>query len=100
MNQDIYLISALVIAVGAGVAWYIGHKLQTLKNEGLEEEKTKNIVNQVFGEISQKVIDQARVILTADKEAIYKDNTHKKEAIENLVRDLDRKSTRLNSSHS
>ena len=88
MNQDIYLISALVIAVGAGVAWYIGHKLQTLKNEGLEEEKTKNIVNQVFGEISQKVIDQARVILTADKEAIYKDNTHKKEAIENLVRDL------------
>jgi len=54
----------------------------------LDEEKTKNIVNQVFGEVASKVIEQTKHALAADKEAIYKDNQGNKEAITKLVSDL------------
>ncbi len=54
------------------------------------ESQTKDIVNQVFGELSQKIIQQTKQVLESEKEAIYKDNLHKREIIENIVKDLRR----------
>lgn len=88
MNPDMYLISALIISGFAITAWYISKKITASQVNQLEEEKTKNIVNQVFGEITQKVLEQTKSVLSADKEAIYKDNLNKKDVIETLVKDL------------
>ncbi len=52
------------------------------------ESQTKQIVNQVFGELSQKLLQQTQQVLSQDKEAIYKDNLHQKEVISRLVQDL------------
>lgn len=88
MNTDVYLIAAVIIAGFGILGWFISRRIQSLSNSGLEEQKTKDIVNQVFGEVSEKVINQAKASLEADKEAIYKDNSNKKEAIEKIVNDL------------
>lgn len=88
MNTDVYLIVAIII-VGFGIlGWFISRRIQSMSSSDLDEQKTKDIVNQVFGEVSQKVISQAKASLEADKEAIYKDNSNKKDAIEKLVNDL------------
>ncbi len=54
------------------------------------ESQTKDIVNQVFGELSQKLLQQTRQVIAQDKEAIYKDNLHQKEVLTNLVENLRR----------
>ena len=88
MNADVYLIGALIVTGFGVLGWFISRKIQSLSQSDLEEQKTKDIVNQVFGEISEKVINQAKTALEADKEAIYKDNSNKKEIIEKIVQDL------------
>ncbi|MFC1653414.1 DNA recombination protein RmuC [Patescibacteria group bacterium] len=88
MNQDLYLISAILIAGFSLLGWFVNRKIQSISSQDIEEEKTKNIVNQVFGEVSSRVIDQAKSVLETDKEAIYKDNIHKKDVIEKIVTDL------------
>lgn len=54
----------------------------------VDEEKAKALVNQVFGEMAEKVVAQTKQVLQGDKEAIFKDNQNKKEVIEKMVRDL------------
>ncbi len=54
------------------------------------ESQTKDIVNQVFGELSQKLLQQTRQVIAQDKEAIYKDNLHQKEVLTNLIENLRR----------
>lgn len=90
MEKDIYLITTLIIAGFTLTGWYISRKMKELQSPTLEEEKTKKIINQVFGEITQKVTEQAKSVLSADKDAIYKDNAHKREIIEKLITDLKR----------
>ena len=84
MNQDVLIIGVLVLAG----FWFIYSKLRSFGDGGVDEEKTKDIVNQVFGEMSDKIIGQAKAILEGDKEAIYKDNQNKKQTIERIVADL------------
>lgn len=88
MDQDVYVVSLIVITGFCAITLLVLKKFKDLKDPSVEQEKTKSIVNEVFGEITQKVIDQTKSVLLADKEAIYKDNANKKESIENLVRDL------------
>jgi len=83
----------VLLLVGAGLAiflWLIYQKLQKLVGDSaqLDEEKAKNLVNQVFGEITNKVIAQTKGVLEADKEVILKDNENKRQVMEKLVGDL------------
>lgn len=83
----------VLLLVGAGLGiflWLIYQKIQVLVNQNKEvdEEKTKNLVNQVFGEITNKVIAQTKGVLEADKEVILKDNENKRQVMEKLVGDL------------
>jgi len=71
----------------------LSRRLQSLSSPEQDAEKTKNIVNQVFGEVAGKVIEQTKAALAGDKEAIYKDNAGSKQAIEKLVSDLSRELT-------
>jgi len=57
-------------------------------NEDLNEQKLHAVVNQIFGEVVEKVTQQAKGVLASDKEAIFKDNQYKKETIEKLVSEL------------
>jgi DNA recombination protein RmuC len=81
----------LIVVVGLAIAlWWIKKQFDEMKNnsQSLDEEKAKNLVNQIFGEISNKVIEQTKHALAADKEAIFKDNENKRQMIEKTVKDL------------
>lgn len=84
MSQETLLLIFILITGIAVILWFIEKKLAVQKND----QQTKDIVNQVFGELSGKIINQAKIILEGDKEAIYKDNENKRNAIEKLVTDL------------
>lgn len=83
----------VILLVGAGLGiflWLIYQKLGklTAQNDELDEEKAKNLVNQVFGEIANKVIVQTKSVLQQDKEAIFKDNENKRQVMEKMVAEL------------
>ena len=84
MSQETLLLIFVLITGIAVILWFIEKKLTFQKND----QQTKDIVNQVFGELSDKIINQAKIILEGDKEAIYKDTENKRSAIEKLVKDL------------
>jgi DNA recombination protein RmuC len=88
MSPDFFLITALIVIGFAIVVWLITRQINQLKSTTKDDEETRNIVNQVFGELSHKMLKQTQSVLKADKEAIYKDNQNKKQVIENLVKDL------------
>jgi len=87
-----YLGFVLLVA-GGGLAvllWLIYQKVNRLvaEKEQVDEEKARNLVNQVFGEITNKVIAQTKQVLAADKEAIFRDNQNKRQVIEKMVEGL------------
>jgi DNA recombination protein RmuC len=88
MDQNIIILAAVTLTGIAVVGWFIIQKLNQLMGKDLNDQRAKDIVNQVFGEVSQKVIEQAKTVLQGDKEAIYKDTENKKAAIEKIVTDL------------
>ncbi len=88
MSQEFLTIIVILVAGFGFLFWFVSQKFSALQQGSADEEKTKDIVNQVFGEVSDKVINQAKHILQSDKEAIYKDTEGKRKAIEKLVQDL------------
>lgn len=77
------------LAVIGVLLYLVYQKLSQLSSsDQLDEEKTKNIVNQVFGEVANKVVAQTKQVLSSDKEAIFKDNENKRQVLEKLVGDL------------
>lgn len=70
------------------VMLFVHIKLSNLTKQGLDEQGTKAMMNQVYGELSDKILAQTKSVLETDKEAILKDNKHSKEVIERLVTDL------------
>ena len=81
----------LVMIAGIGILLFLVYQklLQLSKSQNdMDEEKAKNLVNQVFGEITNKVIAQTKGVLAADKEVILKDNENKRRVMEKMVGDL------------
>ncbi len=81
----------LILLVGVAVLVVVLYrKLEGLASRTgeMDEEKARSIVNQVFGEISNKVILQTKGALSSEKEAIFKDNENKAKAIEKMVAEL------------
>ena len=90
-NMDIVPIVILGVVAGLGIlVWQIYQKINTLSQsqQEMDEEKAKNLINQVFGEITNKVVAQTKQVLSADKEAIFKDNENKRQVIEKMVDQL------------
>ena len=83
----------LIVMGGVGILMFLVYQKLTLMSRSqteVDEEKARNLVNQVFGEITQKVIAQTKSVLAADKEMIFKDNENKQRGIEKMVVDLKR----------
>jgi len=81
----------LIVLVGGLVAigFILNKKLTELSNkQDVPDKLIEKVVNQVYGEVVNKVTMQAKNALRSDKEAIFRDNENKKEAIESLVKDL------------
>lgn len=80
----------IILGAIALLLFLVYQKLVKLSHDTdeLDEEKAKALVNQVFGEITNKVIAQTKQVLESDKEAIFKDNQNKREVIEKLVVEL------------
>lgn len=90
-SMDIVSILLLIgLAVVAFFLWQIYSGIKRLSDDKLQldQEATKSLVNQVFGEVTNKVAQQTKGILDTDKQAIYKDNENKRQAIEQLVHEL------------
>lgn len=60
----------------------------SLRSRSPQEETTKALVNQIFGELSQKLLLQTQQALSKDRQAIYQDNLHQKEVVANLIKEL------------
>lgn len=91
--MDSSLIIVLLLTLLAIVVFTLTNilkKLKELSDPESDAEKTKDIVNQVFGEVTTKVTELTKNVLQADKEAIYQENKGNKEAIQKLVTDLQR----------
>lgn len=84
MDNELVLIIGVIVIGFAAVIYFLNQKLSAKATD----QQTKDIVNQVYGEVADKVINQAKSILEGDKEAIYKDTENKRRAIEKLVNDL------------
>jgi DNA recombination protein RmuC len=84
MDNELVLIIGVIVTGFAAVIYFLNQKL----SHKATDQQTKDIVNQVYGEVADKVINQAKSILEGDKEAIYKDTENKRQAIEKLVNDL------------
>lgn len=84
-----FVLLIILIGVLAGL-FLVYQKLQhiTQNKELLEEEKAKSLVNQVYGEVAQKIMLQTKGVLEADKEAIFKDNENKRQVIEKMIEQL------------
>lgn len=84
-----FILIGLLVGIGFFL-WQIYRKLQLISSHKLEtdEETAKNLINQVFGEVTNKVVAQTKSVLESDKQAIYKDNENKRQAIEKMVTDL------------
>jgi len=94
MDPISLLILVLTLLVGfVTIFLLLSRRLQVISDARADEEKTKAIVNQVFGEVSGKIVEQTKHVLAADKEAIYKDNESNKQAIQKLVSDLQQELT-------
>lgn len=76
------------VATAVAVMIFVHVKLSSLSKSGLDEQGTKAMMNQVYGELSDKILAQTKAVLETDKEAIFKDNKHSKDTIERLVKDL------------
>jgi DNA recombination protein RmuC len=81
-----FLLVSVITALAVMV--FVHFKLSKLTKQGLDEQGTKAMMNQVYGELSNKILAQTKSVLETDKEAIFKDNKHSKEVIERLVTDL------------
>lgn len=89
--MDPLILFLIVIVLVLSVLTFLVYqqlKSLTATQAGMEEDKAKSLVNQVFGEVANKVIGQTKQALEADKEAIFKDNDNKRLAMEKLVTDL------------
>jgi DNA recombination protein RmuC len=89
MTPWLIIITILILGC-AGLVYLLYKQIQVLtsKNQQVDEEKAKALVNQIYGEIAGKVIEQTKTVLAADKEAIFKDNQNKQQFIEKAVSDL------------
>lgn len=86
--RDLYLILALLLGAIGILGWYLSSQLKKIRESTIDNSRAEDLVNQVFGQVSDKVLQQAKVVFDGDKEAIYKDNASKQEAILTLVGDL------------
>lgn len=80
--------NTILILLGFALLAFILLRKRDPTNSVQDEAKTKAIVNEVFGEVAGKIVEQTKHVLEADKEAIYQDNKGSKEAITKLVTDL------------
>jgi DNA recombination protein RmuC len=95
MNVDFLLFLILNVALIGALAFIILRQLQKLKKPDQQEEEQqrqqlKNLVNEVFGEVTQKVGEQSREILKGEQKLIETDLKNKQEQIEKVVGELRR----------
>lgn len=95
MNVDFLLFLILNVALIGALAFIILRQLQKLKQPDQQEEEQqrqqlKNLVNEVFGEVTQKVGEQSREILKGEQKLIETDLKNKQEQIEKVVGELRR----------
>lgn len=95
MNVDFLLFLILNVALIGALAFIILRQLQKLKQPDQQEEEQqrqqlKNLVNEVFGEVTQKVGEQSREILKGEQKLIESDLKNKQEQIEKVVGELRR----------
>ena len=76
MSENLFLSIIITLAALGTIYVLLRRELKNLLGAGKREDELKDIVNQVFGEVTQKVATQTKAILESDKEAIYQDNTH------------------------
>ncbi len=66
----------------------LAYLIFSIRSRSPKEEATKALVNQIFGELSQKLLLQTQQALSKDRQAIYQDNLHQKEVVANLIKEL------------
>lgn len=88
MSENLFLSIIITLTALGTIYVLLRRELKNLLGAGKREDELKDIVNQVFGEVTQKVATQTKAILESDKEAIYQDNTHKKDLIESMIKEL------------
>ena len=80
-----FIILIILVLLGFGSIIVV---LLRKDHQSKSQDEVKDLVNQILGESSEKIISQAKHVLQADKESIYKDNETKREVIEKLITDL------------
>lgn len=88
-----FLLSILVnVAIVGVLAFVVLRQLQRIQNGNPDEDrdKMKSLVNEIFGEVTQKVSEQSREILKSEKEVISTDLKNKQAQIEKIVLELRR----------
>ena len=86
--MSLELILVLIVVVIGFVALYF--MIRNSLPAGKSDQDLEDIVNQVFGKSAQKVAEQSRDILQAEKENIKTDLANKQKMLETLVGDLRR----------
>ncbi len=95
MNSDFILFLFLNVGLIGILAFLILRQLQKVRQPDQQEEEQqrqqlKSLVNEVFGEVTQKVGEQSREILKNEQKIIETDLKNKQEQIEKVVGELRR----------
>lgn len=85
---SIIIVLALLLITGLLILVYVRLQAMSQKQSLVDQQQATGLVNQVFGEITNKVAAQTKAILETDKQAIYKDNQDKQRAMEQMVTQL------------
>lgn len=92
MDSQFLLFLIVNIALFGVLAFIVMRQLQKMQAGNPEEDrdKMKSLVNEIFGEVTQKVGEQSREILKSEKEVISTDLRNKQVQIEKIVLELRR----------
>ena len=81
--ETLVIVSVLLLGLGA-FAWWLNKKMQPTTTQ----QQLENMVNQIFGMSTQKIVEQSKQVLSSEKEAIRVDLENKQRTIEKLVTTL------------
>lgn len=92
MSAEFLMFLVLNVALFGFLAWLIIRQLQRLHqpDEEAERQHLKGLINEVFGEVTQKVGEQNREILKSEQKIIETNLKSKQEQIEKVIVELRR----------
>jgi len=92
MTTDLLLILLLNLILFGLLAFILIRNLKrtTPVDEEAERQQMRNLINEVFGEVTQKVGEQSREILKGEQKLIESDLKNKQEQIERVISELRR----------